>query len=518
MKPALAILCGVNEALSAQAIGLARPLGDESIILRYLRLFKPFFEKFFIVVHSPVEKSTYQEHLAGCKLNIEIIDSNIEGLPPGSRMIRSLLAVLSRSGCDRVIATSMEQVGVRLELLNKLAEYNKSVRFQTLAGESFALPSLWSKSDLEKVVDHKSNHIEDVKVIQGKLSFASIDPGDWVKLLEQTGATISDRSDFFGRSLLDKDSRRMHYLRFSLTEACNLSCTYCLPDGYPEWYRHRAKLSFPEVLKILDGFRRMGFRKVRFTGGEPTIHPRFLDAIKAARDLGFETIAMTTNGLLLEGAEKLYDAGLSHINISLDSTRENTFYQLTKSRHVEKVLDLIESCINTGVVTKINTVLLRTVNFNEMEDLIYWALNKSLTLRFIELMPTGLNQTFFEKERILSSEVIPVLKAVGLSQSVNGGEVIVEGPATVWQGPFLGKIGLISPLSCSFCHLCNRLRISAKGRLRLCLFGDGDLPIDLQSACTVERDVRKYVSGKAGAHRLLDGEMGDVATFRNIGG
>jgi cyclic pyranopterin phosphate synthase len=163
---------------------------------------------------------------------------------------------------------------------------------------------------------------------------------------------------------------------------------------------------------------------------------------------------------------------------------------------------------------------MRTLNGSlaNIEQLIDWAVARPMTLRFIELMDTGLNRSFAKTERVLGSEIEPLLAARGLTRTAHLG-IRLAGPATDYRHPQLpGGIGLINPLSCSFCSDCNRLRITARGRLKLCLFGDQDLPLDLSSASSVALNVRHFIDRKPERHYLDDGNVGNVQTFRTIGG
>ncbi len=330
-------------------------------------------------------------------------------------------------------------------------------------------------------------------------------------MMEEKSTRVETLHDRFGRRLL--------YLRFSLTEACNMSCTYCLPEGFPEWYRHKARLSLPQIHNVLKAFREMGFEKVRFTGGEPTAHPDALRAVEVARELGFADIALTTNGTLIRDLSDWQKAGLTQINVSLDSLNEETFYRQTKSRDLKKVLRLIDDAQSLDMLTKINTVLLRSVNLSEAQELMRWAKRRNLTLRFIELMPTGLNQSFYRSEQVLNSELTSLLIAEGFNLDVEEERSRTQGPARIYHhGDLPGRIGLINPLSCNFCDDCNRLRVTARGALKLCLFSKEDQVLPVDDAAAVTARVRALIGLKEERHQLEQGQFGNVETFRVIGG
>lgn len=320
-------------------------------------------------------------------------------------------------------------------------------------------------------------------------------------------------------ALVDPFGRSLQYLRLSLTEACNMSCTYCLPDGFPEWYRHKARLGLAEIKTILEGFRLRGFRKIRFTGGEPTVHPHCLDAVKLAKELGYESICLTTNGLLIKDLTAWRDAGLTQINVSMDSLDPSTFEKMTKSPHLELVLQLINDAVRLGLKTKVNTVLMRSVNGSEISKLIDWALERKLTLRFIELMPTGLNSSFDQTERVLGKEIEPLLRDRGLTPGGSIEQLALKGPESTWSSAnFVGQIGFINPLSCNFCADCNRLRVTSRGQLKLCLFGEQNYDLDLATPTGLAAQLSQLIGKKPEKHHLENREYGNVSTFRTIGG
>lgn len=301
-----------------------------------------------------------------------------------------------------------------------------------------------------------------------------------------------------------------------------MSCSYCLPEGFPEWYRHKARLELKDIRVILEGFRSLGFKKVRFTGGEPTVHPQCLQAIQSAKSLGYEQIALTTNGLKISDIERWVASGLTQINISCDSFNPMIFKKITRSTQLDRVTGLIDDALRSKATVKINTVLMRSQNGSRehIAEMIDWALKRPLALRFIELMDTGLNHSFAQEERVYGYEVRAILSELYSNENLS------EGPPSITGGPavevsvkgYPGKIGFINPLSCNFCSSCNRLRITAKGRLKLCLFGDHDHELNLKSADELAQDVRRLLGFKEERHHLETGQMGNVETFRTIGG
>jgi cyclic pyranopterin phosphate synthase len=231
---------------------------------------------------------------------------------------------------------------------------------------------------------------------------------------------------------------------------------------------------------------------------------------------------MTTNGLLLGDLEPWIKAGLTNLNVSLDTLDREEFHKITKSSHLARVLSVIDQAIELGVPTKVNTVLMRSINGSpkSINNLIDWAAERPLTLRFIELMDTGLNQSFATQERVLGTEIESLLINRGFTRQFKpSGTDSTDGPAVNYSHHLMaGRIGLINPLSGNFCSSCNRLRVTARGHLKLCLFGDHDSPLDLSSASAVALNVRQLIGTKPERHYLDVGNFGNVATFRTIGG
>ncbi len=531
----LAVLCGGRSSRLGSDKGLFQPLGDEPLVARAVRLWGEAFEEILIVVRDEAQASLYEaaikRHLAdvdAARLRI-VHDGVRDGAAPHAA-ITGIATALKVATKAIVVAVPVDQLGVRALHLRKLvtAAAGRSTPVAAIAFDDaervvHPFPSLWSRVEaaprLGALLEAGSFSVRGALT---ELEAAALPSGEYTDELSFNGNTAGELKAYFGDPLFDPFKRRLHYLRFSLTEACNLSCTYCLPNGFPEWYRHKARLDMAEIDVLLRGFRQLGFRKIRLTGGEPTVHPRCLDAVKVARRLGFERIAMTTNGLKMTDMAPWADAGLTHLNVSLDSLDPEKFHAVTGSHEAEKVRRAIEDGVRSGLSVKVNTVLLRTKNGDRenIEELIDWALGLPITLRFIELMETKLNGSFAGPERVLGTEIEPLLLARGMSQEGwDSRAPDLRGPSTDYAvAGKPGRIGLINPMSCNFCSKCNRLRITARGRLKLCLFGDQDIPLDLASPEAVALNVRGLIDRKPERHYLEDGNVGNVATFRTIGG
>jgi len=270
-------------------------------------------------------------------------------------------------------------------------------------------------------------------------------------------------------------------------------------------------------------FRKLGFTKLRLTGGEPTIRRDIVEIVALAKKLGFETVALTTNAYrLLNLLEPLKVAGLDQINISLDSLDPKKFNDISGHDCGEDVILAIHkaSAMNFRKV-KINTVLMKGFNDIEFAAFLAWVQKTKVSLRFIELMPTSENKEFFSKHYLSSQTWIENLKQMGWAEIIKAHDA---GPAIELAHPeSKGEIGFITPFQNAFCKTCNRLRISSKGALKLCLFGAGDVSLRpfLQEDTQQEnllQEIEKLILVKRPSHYLNQGDSGDTRSFSSIGG
>lgn len=327
-----------------------------------------------------------------------------------------------------------------------------------------------------------------------------------------------------GPELTDLHGRRFEYLRLSLTDVCNFRCSYCLPDGYRKTKGAPTNLSVDEIRRLVGGFATLGLWKIRLTGGEPTLRTQFLEIAKAVSGIeGIRQTAITTNGYRLEARAKDYaDHGISAINISMDSLKPEKFHAITGHHRLAEILRGIDACKAAGIASiKLNSVLLKGLNDDELDDFIAFVVEHDLTLRFIEVMRTNDNPGYFIEHHLPGSFVSDRLQSIGwLGQSRQAG----AGPAIEYANPTgPGRIGIIASYSKGFCASCNRLRVSATGKLHLCLFGDGGIDLkpwlqdDAQKAELIAR-LQKLVAGKAPAHLLHQGNSGATPHLASIGG
>lgn len=323
--------------------------------------------------------------------------------------------------------------------------------------------------------------------------------------------------------LSDGFGRTFPYLRLSLTEACNFRCGYCLPDGYRADGRP-AYLDVDEVRRLLTAFAAVGLRKVRLTGGEPTLR-KDLDAVIAAVASvdGIQRIALTTNGTRLPqrvGAWR--DAGLTALNVSVDSLDRDRFHSITGHDRLGEILQGIEQALGLGYESvKLNAVMLRAVNDDELPAWLDYVRDRAVSVRFIELMRTNDNVAYFERHHVRADALERRLRDAGWIRRMRAPDA---GPAVEYLHPdYAGRIGVIAPYSRDFCAGCNRLRVTARGDLRLCLFGESGIALRPLLQDDDDRDalvalLREQLRTKAAGHGLHEGNSGMTPHLASVGG
>ncbi len=267
----------------------------------------------------------------------------------------------------------------------------------------------------------------------------------------------------------DSFGRKIEYLRISLTDRCNLRCRYCTPEGGIQSSGNEEKLTTEEILRISELLASLGIRRIRLTGGEPLIRKDTEEIVGRLKSIpGLSAVSMTTNGSLLSGrVEALKKAGLDSINISLDTLNPLTFRQMTGSDRLFDVLEGIREVKDAGVPFKINCVPVLGMNEKEIEEIALIAGKEPVDVRFIELMPLGCGVDF---TGLSSGEILDRLEAAFGAAEADDQRSSTEGPAGYYRFEgFAGRIGLISPVSGSFCAQCNRVRLTSDGFLKLCL-------------------------------------------------
>lgn len=290
--------------------------------------------------------------------------------------------------------------------------------------------------------------------------------------------------------LTDRFGRRITYLRLSLTDRCNLRCTYCVPVSTETYLPEPDLLTDDEIVTVLSVLARAGLEKVRFTGGEPLVRPGVIELLRRVRRIGgIRKLCVTTNGLLLESmGEELLASGVNHMNVSVDTLDPEKFRAVTRGGSLDKVWRGIEHVLALGTKTlKINAVLMKGLNEDEIDRFLDLTLQYPIEVRFIEFMPLAHCGEVHDSGYVPISIVEDALRRRGAAMVVPGGDS--DGPASRFMLPgALAPVGVISPVSeTSFCDRCNRVRLTADGQLKLCLFGDAY--VDIRAALRSTRGV-----------------------------
>ena len=301
------------------------------------------------------------------------------------------------------------------------------------------------------------------------------------------------------RPLIDPHGRVHRDLRVSLTDKCNLRCTYCMPaEGLP-WLPKDELLTTPELLTLVEAAVTAGITEVRLTGGEPLVRPDVVEIVAGIAAMegpqGRPEVSMTTNGLgLAKIAPALKEAGLARVNVSLDTLHPERFHEITRRDRFDDVVAGMAAAHEAGLrPVKVNSVLQRGINDDEVVDLTRWAVERGYELRFIEQMPLDAQHSWERTEMITGHEILASLRAeLDLEELPGRGAAPAErflidgGPATV---------GVVASVTMPFCGSCDRLRLTADGQLRNCLFANGetDLRGPLRSGATEEEEIHALV-------------------------
>ncbi len=324
---------------------------------------------------------------------------------------------------------------------------------------------------------------------------------------------------------LDQHQRAIDYLRISLTDVCNLRCVYCMPE-HMAFRRPAELLSDAELFRLIPLFARIGFKKIRFTGGEPTLRRGLVGLVRhTTNQPGIRQVGLTTNGLLLDQlAQPLAEAGLASVNVSLDTLDPTRFRELTRWGNVRDVLEGLSAATAAGLRVKLNAVPIRGVN--DTADAVALArltLEHDWQVRFIEMMPFANNAAFQTGHIVRETELRAHLETVfGPLEPLHEGRL--DGEARMFRVPGSpGVIGFISPVSTPFCAACNRVRLTADGRLRLCLLRDdeGDVRGLLRRGATdeeLEVALRTAIHRKPWGHDLAGDLIPASRGMSEIGG
>lgn len=315
--------------------------------------------------------------------------------------------------------------------------------------------------------------------------------------------------------MIDKYGRNIEYMRISVTDLCNYRCVYCMgPEGVPK-AAHREMLSLEEIAEVAQAAAELGIRKLRLTGGEPLVRRGIVELCRMLRAIpGIEELTMTTNGSLLRDfAAPLREAGLDRLNVSLDTLDPQRFHEITRCGRLEDVLDGLEAADRAGFSgTKLDTVLLGGINTDEIAALAALTKRQPISVRFIELMPMGVCAGF-PKERFVSADCVlaalPELEKLG-----------ADGVAERYRLPGApGTVGLIRALSHCFCQSCNRIRLTADGKLKPCLHSAAEIPVRGLHGQALRQAVSGAIDAKPPQHRLAEAGVSQTPrTMNQIGG
>lgn len=314
-------------------------------------------------------------------------------------------------------------------------------------------------------------------------------------------------------NIKDELGRTFKTLRISLTSSCNLACNYCVPEKDEKTVSVFKKLSTEEhVIAVKKIFELTGIHTVRLTGGEPLLYKDIVNLVKGIKEAGIQKIKLTTNGLLFpEVAEELKDAGLDSVNISLDALNEDTFFKVSRRKNVERVLKGIDKAVALGLSVKLNTVVMKGINDQEIIPLLDYASERGIVLRFLELMNMGHMASehstyFFSQEEILN-RISEKYKFYAVERETSA-------TANYWITNHLTQFGIISNISHSFCSDCNRLRLDSFGRIFGCLSSNSAISImkDINNPDELEKKLKLALAQKQVSF------VGSSISMKSIGG
>ncbi len=323
----------------------------------------------------------------------------------------------------------------------------------------------------------------------------------------------------------DRFGRNIHYLRISLTDHCNLRCVYCMPEDMT--FRPNAEmLQDDEVLLLVRLFASLGFDKIRLTGGEPTVRAHVVDLVREIAAVpGIRSLSMTTNGVLLgKLAQPLKDAGLQRVNISLDTLDTLRFKKITRWGSFDQVWEGIQASEAAGLTpVKLNAVVVRGFNDQDIAGMAALTLENPWQVRFIEMMPFG-GATDLQRQQVVTAEEMRGQIEAELGPLTPGNNGKLDGEARIFRLPNAkGELGFISSVTAPFCAACTRARLTADGKLRLCLLRDKevDLLTPLRAGATLAELRQIVLDGvwvKPWGHGLAEGEFATNRVMSEIGG
>lgn len=318
----------------------------------------------------------------------------------------------------------------------------------------------------------------------------------------------------------DQFGRRIEYLRISVTDRCNFRCVYCMPVEGLQWLPKSEILSYEEITEIIRQLAPLGLTRLRLTGGEPTIRPELATLVKSLRAIPeIRDIALSTNGIKLpELAPSLKHAGLDRVNMSTDSLRPERITSIARRNLGFDPIAAATAAERAGLdPIKLNVVVMRGINDDEIEDFARLTLDHPWHVRFIELMPVGDMRDLTWDHVVPSDEILERLGPLTPTEGPARG----NGPAAYYRVPGArGTIGVITPMTHTYCAACNRVRLTADGRLRTCLFGDHEVNLrdPLRRGESLVPYVLRALAEKPEAHGLLQMQVGGLRALSQVGG
>jgi len=323
--------------------------------------------------------------------------------------------------------------------------------------------------------------------------------------------------------MIDQFGRSIEYLRISVTDRCNFRCVYCMPaEGLP-WLPKAEILAYEEIAAVVRQLAPLGLRRLRLTGGEPTIRPDLERLVRMLRDVPeIEDIALSTNGVKLpQEAARLRAAGLDRVNMSADSLRPERIAAIARRSLGFSPVAAAQAAEDAGLApVKINVVAMRGVNDDELVDFARLTLDHPWHVRFIELMPVGEMAGLTWEHVVPTTELLDRISALG-PLAAGEGPARGNGPAAYYRfAGAPGSVGVITPMTHTYCGSCNRVRLTADGRLRTCLFGDHEVNLrdPLRAGEALEPLFRRALAEKPKAHHLLQMQVGGLRALSQVGG
>jgi cyclic pyranopterin phosphate synthase len=324
-------------------------------------------------------------------------------------------------------------------------------------------------------------------------------------------------------TLRDTFGRSIEYLRISITDRCNFRCLYCMPLAGLEWLPKSDILSYEEITRVVRELAPLGLRRLRITGGEPTLRPNVETLVAMLADVpGIEDISLSTNGVRLPAlARALRRAGLDRVNMSADSLRADRIKAISRRSSDFDPIAAALAAEDAGLAPiKLNVVVMRGINSDEVCDFARLTFSHAWQVRFIELMPVGEMRDLTWEHVVPTDEILQTLGEIG-QLNPDPGPARGNGPARYYRyAGAPGSIGVITPMSHTYCASCNRVRLTADGRLRTCLFGDDevDLRTPLRAGLPLEPFFRSALLSKPKEHHLLQMSVGGLRALSQVGG